>query len=802
MPVDPGKVASALLAGIVVIGSAYAQSSPGQTGAPQPGADVAADNQSSLLQTVIVNGNRPALNSIPMRATFSESTITPEAILNITPSPATTVQTLLNTQPSIYATTGATNGMETDIKFRSFADGEFGETIAGVPLNDIFNSGVTYQADNRNNVLLITRDLDSVEIHRGINNPAVNTYNSLGGTINYIPRQPTDTAGGDVGVDFGSFGTFNYHGTLNTGNWHGIRQTASFESDDSRGWLQNTSDRNLNFYYAGDARIGDNTGAFGYFVYNRNHGNAPQFIPQNILNSQSSFQWPTSLYQSDNLDENYLAIIGFKTRVGGNVTIEDTAYAGDNDYTRTSFSNPNYAGPYFIDDQGSGYPFWTAYTGYDGYTRFPYNGTQAYGVSTGPAGYGCAPTCAFAGTDYHFYGYKGFLIGDRLKVTADLPNNMLTAGGDLAYGRLHSREYWYGSANMPMIVGYNDAWDERDTRTMWSLYAQDSVHFWGDRVHVTPGVKYIAARTKDVDALGFYYSSPGPDSGSESFVSPTVGASVELRRDITVYGAYGKNVKFPDITAFYNAIAGANTAPIVVKPEYAQDFELGVRYRADNLTIGINGYQENFSHIIFSSTTGAGFTQYQNGGSERHRGVEFQLTNDFGQFTLGRWQGFVNASYNEAICTSVTKSDLTGQSCNPGQALPNVPKVLANIGLIWDYSGWHVDIEGHYVGSQGLASYFTGLPIAPGELEAGQSTQIPHYFLVNAGVTKVIPVDLGSARAVRMSLHVDNLFNKRYFSSAQVNIRNLDATGTNQAEDFYGLVGEPAAVFGSITLYF
>jgi iron complex outermembrane receptor protein len=789
-----GSAALVLLSGMALVTStsAYAQVSPDQPATAQP----------PQLETVIVTGNRPELNNIPMQAPFSESAITPEAILNITPSPATTVQTLLNTQPSIYATTGATNGMETSIKFRSFSDGEFGETVAGVPLNDIFNSGVTYQADNRNNVLFITRDLDSVNIYRGVNNPAVNTYNSLGGTINYIPRQPTNYAGGDVGVDFGSFGTIDYHATINTGDWHGIKQTASFESDDSQGWLQNTSDRNLNFYYAGNANLGSNSDAFGYFVYNRNHGNAPQFIPQNILNNKVDFQWPTSLYRSDNLDKNYLGILGFKTEVGSVLTIEDVAYAGDNNYTRTSFSNPNYAGPYFIDDQGSGYPFWAGYTGYDGFTKFPYTGTQAYGVSTGPSGYGCAPTCAFAGTDYHFYGYDGSLYGDRLKITAELPNNTVTGGGDLNYGRLHSREYWYGSSSMPMTVGYNDAWDEQDTRTMWSLYAQDNIHFWDGRVHITPGVKYISARTKDVDALGFYYSSPGPDSGSESFVSPTIGASVEPIRDFTVYASYGRNVKFPDITAFYNAIAGSNTAPIVVKPEYAKDFEFGLRYKADRFTAALNGYQEDFSHIIFSSATAAGFTQYQNGGSERYRGVEMQLTDEFGHFLVGDWKGYVNASYNEAICTSVTKSDLTGQSCQSGQSLPNVPKTLASAGLIWDFSGWHVDLQGQYVGSQGLASYFTGLPIAAGELEPGQRTQIPSYFLVSAGVIKVIPLKWDLAKAARFALHVDNLLDKRYFSSAQVNIRNLDATDANQAEDFYGLSGEPIAVFGSIAIFF
>ena len=757
---------------------------------------------SSKIEMVIVTGNRESLNAIPMRAPYTESTITPEQILNITPSPATTVQTLLNTQPSIYATTGATNGMETDIKFRSFSDGEFGETIAGVPLNDIFNSGVTYQADNRNNALFITRDLDSVNIYRGVNNPAVNTYNSLGGTIDYIPRQPADEMGADLGVDGGSFDTIDYHGTFNTGDWHGTRQTVSFERDYSSGWLQNTPDWNDNFYYAGNADIDNQTQLFGYLVYNKNRGDAPQFIPQNILETQHDFQWPSSLYQSSNLDTNYLGIVGFKTQLAGFVSVEDEAYGGDNNYQRTSFSNPAYTGPYFIDDQGSGYPFWTSYMGYDGHTLFPYTASQAYGVATDATGSGCDPQCAYAGTNYHFYGYDASLYGDRLQITADLPYNKVTAGGDFNYGELHSREYWYGAASMPMQVGYNDAWDEHDNRTMWSLYVQDDIHFWDDRIHVTPGVKYIAAHTKDFDALGFYYSAPGPDSADESFLSPTLGASVELFRDFTLYGSYGKNVKFPDITAFYNAVNGSDTAPVVVKPEYAQDFEVGARYQWGRLQAEVNLYNEHFTHIIFSSSNAAGFTQYQNGGAERFRGAEMQLTDDFGDIAVGSLKGYLNASYNEAVCSTQSVDDLSGIQCNPGQSLPNVPRYLSSAGLIWDYVGWHVDVQGHFVGPQKLQSFFTSLPVAPGELEAGQRTQNPGYFLVNIGVIKVIPLSWGPTKALRLGLHVDNLFDQRYFSSAQVNTRNLDTTGNNQAQDFYGLAGEPRAVFASLGVYF
>src|SRR5579859_5238951 len=121
MSIETRRIVAVLSASMAVVTSVYAQAGPDQPGTTQPSDSQSTTIQQSQLETVIISADRPELNTIPMRSTFSESTITPEAILNITPSPATTVQTLLNTQPSIYATTGATNGMETNIKFRSFS---------------------------------------------------------------------------------------------------------------------------------------------------------------------------------------------------------------------------------------------------------------------------------------------------------------------------------------------------------------------------------------------------------------------------------------------------------------------------------------------------------------------------------------------------------------------------------------------------------------------------------------------------------------------------------------------------------
>jgi outer membrane receptor protein involved in Fe transport len=737
------------------------------------------------LQTVIVTGKRMAEDKIPQKATYTQSTISKEQILNFSPGPAGNVQTLLNTEPSIYATAGGPNGMNTNIKFRSFYDGEFGETVQGVPLNDIFNGGVVSQADNRNNVLITTRDLDNVDIYRGVNNPAVNTYNSLGGTINYTLRQPTDTFGGDIGVDGGSFNTLNYHATVNTGDLDGIRQTVSFERDSSSGWLSHSPDWNDNLYYAGNADLGANTQVFAYGVYNKNVGDAPEDVPYNLIQEfGQDYQYPHSIHYQTNNDTNIMGIVGIKSQISDVFSVEDEAYIGDNNYVRNAYTNPaDEENPYYLYNAPQDYAYWTSWIPYDGVAQF---GSTA------------------AGTAYQYYGYHGSVYGDNLKVTGDLPYNKVTAGGDFNVGELHSQEYWYGSYKMPKITGYNDAWNEHDTRQMWSAFIQDDIHFWDDRIHITPGVKYIEATSKDNDDVGFYYSPPGSLKNKDHFLSPTIGASIEPIDNFTIYGSYGKNVKFPDITSLYSELGyGGVVPPATVKPEYVQDYEAGARYKWDSLQVELNAYQEDFSDIIYSIQLPSGASFQENGGKEQYRGVEFQLTQDFGDIGFGNLKSFLNASYNEAVCKSDfgyghSVSDTSG-GCNTGQSLANVPNYLLSGGLTYDYSGWHADLTGQFVGKQHLEDYYTYLPEPAYDLAPGQPTHIKSYLLFNLGVVKVIPLENSFANALRLGVHVDNIFNTRYFADAET---DSDANNCCYLNDVYARVGEPRAVYGSASIYF
>ena len=332
-----GKWLSSTTAAVLLVGSTgYAQ---------------AQSDQKSTVETVIVTGQHSGDQVVPMKTTFSEGRISEESIINA--SPDVSVQSLLGTQPSIYVEVGGPNGVLNVTKFRSFSDGEYGETFAGVPLNDIFDAGVEGQADVNNNDLFLVRDLQSVQIYRGVNNPDVNTYNSLGGTINYTPRTPTEEMSGDVGVDGGSFGTLDEHATFNTGEYYGVKQTITIDRDFSSGWVQNTPDQRDHIYHAGSADIGV-VQLYDYFVYNHNEGDVAEAIPVDLVQANGwSWNWPTSTQIRRDNDSKYFGIIGGKAQINEFITVQNDAYGSDDDYHRVGFSNYQYSGDYFLWYAGS-----------------------------------------------------------------------------------------------------------------------------------------------------------------------------------------------------------------------------------------------------------------------------------------------------------------------------------------------------------------------------------------------------------------------------------------------------------------
>ena len=502
------------------------------------------------------------------------------------------------------------------------------------------------------------------------------------------------------------------------------------------------------------------------------------------------FQFPSSTYINQNTDMSFLTVDGLRHQVNDIFSFDIKTFAGQNDYVRTSYSNPNEqqsaTQPYALNDSPATFAFWVFNPSYPTYE--PGVDTNTGDIANNGAGFA-----------YHLYGYYATMFGVQPTAKLVLPYNTIQFGGNLTIAHLHSREYWYGSTPVPQTPGYNDAWNEFDYRTLGSGFVQDDIKLFDDRLTITPGLKYFWAETKDRDQVGYYYAISGSNSNYSHFLSPTIGSNLQILPGLAVYFAYGKNIKFPEISSYYGniAVSNANGVPIVepvhTQPEYVNDYEAGLRFERGGFAGSVNYYRENFQNTFISVTdplTGASTTV--NGGASRYDGVELQLANDFGQVLNpaipGDISGYLNYAHNNAIYLHSFTDSLAG-SVSSGQPVGNVPANLASAGAAWAWKGWYAAVDTNFVGRVFLQNYYTGLPA---------TAQNGSYFLTNLTLAKTIPLALGSTTALRLALNIDNLFGVKYYDAAHSDV-NTDYYGRSYKEV---IVGAPRAFYGSAALSF
>jgi outer membrane receptor protein involved in Fe transport len=732
---------------------------------------------------------------LPVTTPYSGSTITAVEVRDLPDGPTVNLETMLQNQPSVFAYSNGPLGVGTNIFFRGFNAGQFAQTYDNVAINDVFNGGVTGSADTVDKVLLLPRNVDSVELFRGINNPDVNSYNSLGGTINFLPRQPSATAGGLIGGGYGSFDTYDVHAEYNTGDIEGVRQLFTYDHAESNGWVPNTPARNTNIFYSASYDSPSKLHVGLVLVYNNNHAYTPFQMPVPLLQANGGyFQYPTSEAFENDRDSEYMAILDVRAPITSKITLDQKFFAGDNNYLRTSYANPadyeSAAQPYELYNQGTTSYFWKPSFGYvNGPTYVPAN---VFGSTVN-------------GTDYHLYEYSSWGYGWQPQMTFDLPHNFVTVGGNITVARLHSAEYWYGSAPVPELLDFNDAWDEHDERVLGSIYIQDNIHLFDDRLSVTPGVKYIYAYTEDHDNVGIFYPFPGNPKIHDSFVAPTIGINYKVTDNLGLFLSFGENFKLPDITALFDAVPGnaspTNTAlpPTLagVKPEYVYDYEFGARYLQGGFSAEVDFYREDFFNTFidsFDETTDSTFVS--NGGSSRYQGVEVRLQDDFRLGRYGDVLGFVNYSYNQAFYTSSFHADSVGVDENDadavvtkGEEMPDVPAQLVSFGATWRSDGYRATVRGRYIGPQQTLDFETGIP---------DGVKLEGYFVMDLGLEKIFKIYNSYAKTLKVGLDFNNLLNKYYFNYAD----------TSTEENHFGTLtefaspGAPRNVMGRIEVGF
>lgn len=285
-------------------------------------------------------------------------------------------------------------------------------------------------------------------------------------------------------------------------------------------------------------------------------------------------------------------------------------------------------------------------------------------------------------------------------------------GGGLSYARsvgghdlVVGADYWTGE------VESTDFPDRKPDQWQWAVFANDTVSFGA--VSITPGLRY-----DDVSTSG-------------GFVSPSLGATYALSRDVLVRATAARGFSLPspiDTNEGTSEIMGYQGNPDL-KPETVWSYQAGIEGNVlDALWLKAAFFRHDLDDAFVGIDLGDGLRTQENGGRQRRQGVEFGLrTVPFHHFTLAAGATFIE-----------------GEDLESGQDLTQIPKSQYTASVKYgDGRSFRALVTGNYR----VETY------EPAEVYNADI----NGFIVDLHLAKKFP--LGPRSAVEAFASVHNLFN-------------------------------------------
>ncbi|MBU2760147.1 TonB-dependent receptor [Acidithiobacillus sulfurivorans] len=688
--------------------------------------------------------------------------------------------TILSFVPGINATSTNPIGVKTHISVRGFSQTQVGYTFDNLPIADLFNGGLSggnnNYADLTNLIPVTLGETSGIQVTYGTPPPDVNAVGAIGGNINYLPKVPSSKQYESIFAGYGSFNTRNYGAEINTGAAAGYGNLLlRFSSRQTAGYLEHSPDREYSYYAAYDLPQISPTSKWSLvFLLNKNQGATAARMPKALLDQYGPYyQWPTSFTYANSKAEHMMAILQNKTLISSHAVFGFKGFYAYTNSHRLEYVNPD------------------ANSQYNSFVTFYLNPAETVCQSSGNDFMGNDSAACQAqiinGDNYHSYTYTTNTFG--LNPSIEWLNHYvnLKAGGLAVVSTYDSRDYVYGTPNVPEVPGYNNLWDEHGWRIYGKVYAQAKIKPTSN-LAITPGVKYETISTRINDVPGYYYSVGATSGRTYSAVSPYVGIQYKPMKAITLYANYAKGYKYPNITAFYAADSNATTTspatPVTIKPESVNTYQFGAAYNKGPVDASISFYRSDFNHTFSSYyDTTNGLTYEYNIGSSQYQGINIATA-----YALdANLSLYGNYSIQEAEYTS-NSSSAYGVSTSIGEARPNTPTYLAGLGVLGHYMGTRARLYGNLVGPQ----YIEASTGAPTHLS------MPAYATMNFNLAHTFMIHQYGIKNVTLSLSGVNLLN------SEASVLEKQFPYTNGVSGNY-LVAEPMmprSFFGTVKMVF
>jgi iron complex outermembrane receptor protein len=659
------------------------------------------------------------------------------------------------------------------VSIRGFNQNQLGFTLDGVPLGDFSYGNV--------NGLHISRAISSeniarTEVSQGAGSISTASTNNLGGTLEFVSRDPSsefaldvegtygdnDTIRGFARVDSGDLGGgvrgYLSYGYLNMDKWKGVGEqkqhvvnakavvpvgsatlTGSFDFSDRRETdYQDLSLDMIKRLGLRNDNIGDNFAlALRIAQVGANRGDTGAVKTNPLAGTVYPAPYGT-------VDDVYYDAAGLRQDYLGSVRLDAPLAEGLTGHLTG----------YYHSNHGMGL-WWTPYV------PSP-NGSQ---ISQRTTEYDIRRGGAFGSVDYE----KG--------------DNKLTVGGWWETNDFHQARRFYSVDPATVDASDHLKFPKNPFATQWEFkFKTDTLqYFVEDRIAfgdltLSAGAKGFKVKI-DANPIVTGGLAQGKIASTDWF-QPSVGAVYKI----------GFGELFADFTQATRAFTGASTGgpfattqagfdALKVKPESSDTYEAGLRFREGALSGVLAGYYVEFSNRLLSFTNGAGIVGnpaiLQNVGGVESYGIEaaaqYKIMN---AVTL-----FASYSYNHSTYEdNVFNANGTIRSAIKGKTVVDAPEHMLRGEIAYDDGTFSARIGADYMSKR----YFTYT----------NDQSVPDRVLVDASIGYTFHG--GAIEGLEVRASASNLFDKKYVSTIGSN--GFGDSGDNQTL----LAGSPQQFFVTV----
>lgn len=645
---------------------------------------------------------------------------------------------------------------------------QLAQTLDGVPMTSLLSGGQGGFLNYNVGSIVSTGQIDSIHVYPGVAPPDRGGFATVGGTVNYQTKEPSDKAYTDVFAKYGSFHTSNYGAEFNSGDiagTNGAKVLLRISKTKTDGYIDNTPGQYQDFLLSGVKPYNQGLSKLsGTVIYNQGKGyliSAP--TPIDLINQYGLYyNFPLST-ASTYQDNKYLTtILSDETYINDSLVVGAKAY-----YMKKKGSFATYTDPAYIN---ATYPYQVNFNS-------PYFGYGPLGGASGNnTGMSYDPVATFGSYQAGEAAQRSYdtttAYGIVPKINIFLPHNDITIGGLFAKEQETANSYIYGTLNMPEINGYNSLYSQGfggvSTRKVYSAYVQDKIGLMNDRLHVEPGITYTVARTSNYVPMNVYGSPANPYtlSADDKTTLPYLGVSYDVTKQVIAYASYGKGARFAPVQDYILGTAGSTTnAP---GPETVDAYQAGLRYVSDRLYLNGDIFEQDMTGMFsFYINYATGYAAYANIGKERMRGAEFSgkyLIDD--HWNVAGGLSYTQATYLNSFSALVTPFEGQYGYVFAGEPLASVPKWLASAAVGYTKGGFTGQLIAQYTGKQ--PTTYNISPNNPNPLLQDATTPNTGYYLgsytiLNLHTSYKIPVHDSVLKSVTFNFNVDNLLNKQYY---------------------------------------